>query len=59
VLSLCGPERCTNVIWRVGAWLSICRTIIEAHDGRLWALSVVGYGAIFKVQLPALRPETK
>jgi C4-dicarboxylate-specific signal transduction histidine kinase len=35
----------------VGIGLSISRTIIEAHGGRLWA-SNTGHGAIFQFELP-------
>jgi K+-sensing histidine kinase KdpD len=38
---------------RFGAWLSICRSIIEAHDGRLWASANVPRGAIFGFIAPA------
>jgi PAS domain S-box-containing protein len=43
----------------LGMGLSICRSIIEAHDGRLWASSGVDHGSVFNVQLPAFRPEVK
>jgi PAS domain S-box-containing protein len=37
----------------VGLGLSICRSIIEAHNGRLWASSNVPRGAIFGFLAPA------
>jgi PAS domain S-box-containing protein len=37
----------------VGLGLSICRSIIEAHDGRLWASPNVPRGAIFGFVAPA------
>ena len=37
----------------VGLGLSICRSIIEAHDGRLWASPNVPHGAIFGFIAPA------
>ncbi|MDR3763575.1 MAG: PAS domain-containing protein [Acidobacteriota bacterium] len=37
----------------VGMGLSICRTIIEAHDGRLWASSRQPCGAAFHFVIPA------
>jgi signal transduction histidine kinase len=41
----------------MGMGLSICRSIIEAHRGRLWALSGVNQGSVFNIILPAVRPE--
>jgi PAS domain S-box-containing protein len=37
----------------LGLGLSICRSIIEAHGGRLWASANVARGAIFQFTLPA------
>ena len=37
----------------LGLGLSICRSIIEAHGGRLWATANVPRGAIFEFTLPA------
>jgi PAS domain S-box-containing protein len=37
----------------VGIGLSICRSIIEAHGGRLWADAHQPRGAVFKFTLPA------
>jgi C4-dicarboxylate-specific signal transduction histidine kinase len=37
----------------LGLGLSICRSIIEAHNGRLWASSNVPRGAIFRFIAPA------
>jgi signal transduction histidine kinase len=37
----------------MGLGLSIARTIVEAHGGRIWAESQVGEGAVFHVELPA------
>jgi signal transduction histidine kinase len=36
----------------MGMGLSICRTIIEAHGGRLWASSGIDRGSVFNVKLP-------
>jgi PAS domain S-box-containing protein len=37
----------------LGLGLSICRSIIEAHGGRLWATANVPRGAIFQFTVPA------
>jgi C4-dicarboxylate-specific signal transduction histidine kinase len=36
----------------IGMGLSISRSIIEAHRGRLWAASRSGHGAVFQFNLP-------
>lgn len=37
----------------LGMGLAICRSIIEAHDGRMWARPNESYGATFQFTLPA------
>ena len=37
----------------LGLGLSICRSILEAHDGRLWASANEPRGALFQFTLPA------
>jgi PAS domain S-box-containing protein len=42
----------------IGMGLSISRTIIEAHDGRLWATPAPGGGSSFHFTLPLASPTT-
>jgi PAS domain S-box-containing protein len=39
-----------------GMGLSISRSIIDGHQGRLWASSGIDHGTVFNVLLPAFRP---
>jgi PAS domain S-box-containing protein len=39
----------------MGMGLAICRSIIEAHGGRLWAASATPHGSIFTFSLPAAK----
>lgn len=43
----------TNKASGMGIGLSVCRTIVEAHGGRLWAEPNTGGGSIFRFTLPA------
>jgi two-component system sensor kinase FixL len=43
----------------MGLGLSICRTIIEAHGGRIWATSNPGGGTAFHFTLRRAEPETR
>jgi signal transduction histidine kinase len=39
----------------MGLGLSICRSIIEAHGGRLWASPRTPCGTVFQLNLPSIR----
>ena len=41
----------------MGIGLSISRSIIEAHDGKMWAESKPGEGAVFSFVLPLVNAE--
>ncbi len=36
----------------MGMGLSICKSIMEAHDGRLWVTAAARHGSIFRFELP-------
>jgi two-component system NtrC family sensor kinase len=44
----------TADIQGTGLGLSICKSVVEKHDGRIWADSMLGEGSIFYVALPVL-----
>ena len=57
-LGLASPERLFQAFYTtkpggLGIGLSICRSIIDAHGGRLWASASVRQGAVFQFWLPA------
>ena len=42
----------------VGMGLSICRSIIDGHGGRLWVSANESQGAVFQFTLPAAQEES-
>lgn len=40
-----------------GLGLAISRKIVQAHGGRIWAENAAGGGCVFRIVLPALRPD--
>jgi len=47
-------ERVFETFYTTKPGLSICRSIIEAHSGRLWASPNLPRGASFQFALPAI-----
>ena len=43
----------------LGMGLSICRSIIQSHGGRLWAAPAKPHGAVFQFTLPVARDSTR
>ncbi len=51
------PFVSTKGVKGMGVGLSVCRTIIEGHGGRIWVVPDAGAGAIFRFTLPSLGRE--
>ena len=51
--------RAASAIGGTGVGLSVCRGLIEAHGGRIWAANRRSGGAIFRFTLPLHRAENR
>lgn len=56
VRTLFEPFNSTKGKRGMGVGLSLCRTIVEAHGGRIWAESVPDGGTVFRFTLPLADP---
>ena len=45
-------EREDKRLWPAGLGLFLCKAIVEAHGGEIWARSEIGKGTTFFVSLP-------
>jgi signal transduction histidine kinase len=43
----------------MGMGLSICKSIIESHRGRIWVSAAAPRGSIFQFELPVNRPDER
>jgi signal transduction histidine kinase len=43
----------------MGMGLAICRSVIESHEGRIWATPAAGRGSVFQFELPEKPGETR
>ena len=52
-----GTSRNTSSVMGTGLGLAVCRGLVEAHSGQIWAENRPGKGAIFRFTLPLTKTE--